>query len=236
MTDELTALLSSYTPDPSTVELVRQANLVLLVGISGAGKDTLKHELLKQPGYYNFISHTTRPPRANKGVMEVDGQDYHFISRAKAIDMLRSGDFIEAKQYSSNIYGTTAGGLQPSVDEGLIAINDIEVQGVDEYMSMSSSAVAVFVLPPSFDEWQRRLTSRYDGGTVDPDDIERRLHTAKLEIQMAIDKGYYCFVINDELQHTIHSVGQLASGNYSDDDHKAGLALAYYLLAALSTH
>lgn len=236
MTDtELTGLLASYRPSDAVIDLVRRANLVLLVGISGAGKDTLKHRLLERPQYYNFISHTTRMPRSNKGIMEKDGEDYHFITIDDALRMLKAGEYIEAKQYSANVYGTTAEGLRASLDGDKVALNDVEVQGVDEYARMSDNVLCIFVLPPSYDEWMRRLTGRYADGEIDSEDIERRLATAKIELELALSRSYYKFVINDTLDATVERVDKIVSNTYSVNDQSAAIACAKKLLEDIGT-
>src|SRR5262245_46700213 len=98
--ENISALLASYHPSSLAKEVIMQAPPVLLVGISGAGKDTIKKALLKTGRYFDFISYTTRQPRVNHGVPEKDGVDYHFIDLPEAKRMLYAGEFIEAKEYS----------------------------------------------------------------------------------------------------------------------------------------
>src|SRR5206468_230691 len=125
--DRLATKLAAYQPAEKTVELVQQTPIVLLVGISGAGKDTIKHHLLESGNYHHIVSHTTRAPRENHDVLEQDGVDYHFIDLAQAESLLDEGRFVEAKMYSGNVYGTSAAEIQAAHDENKIAITDIEV-------------------------------------------------------------------------------------------------------------
>lgn len=237
MLDEtLKKLIASYRPSQAAIDLVGRAKLLLLVGISGAGKDTLKQRLLELPDFYNFVSYTTRPPRTNHGVLEEDGVAYNFISKQTALGMLERGEYIEAKDYAANIYGTSIEGLRLSVESGKVAVNDVEVQGVDEYKRISNGVKAVFVLPPSYEEWQRRWTKRYEGGLADPKDIQLRHATAKDELRLAIEKGYYEFVINDDLEHAVERVRALANGSHDEAEHRRGLDCAKTLLDQISTH
>ena len=90
----------SYThlqPTESTIEVVKSTKIALLAGISGAGKDTIKKQLLKSPEFRDIVSHTTRAPRTNNGCAEQDGIDYHFIDSQTAENMLQNNEFIEAK-------------------------------------------------------------------------------------------------------------------------------------------
>jgi guanylate kinase len=87
-------LIGSYEPSDYATELVQKTKIILLVGISGAGKDTIKKELLARPDFRDIVSHTTRPPRMNNGIMELPDVDYHFIDIAAAEDMLQRQQFI----------------------------------------------------------------------------------------------------------------------------------------------
>ena len=237
MIDEtLKSLVASYRPSQEAINLVGRANLLLLVGISGAGKDTLKQKLLELDSFYNFVSYTTRAPRTNHGVLEQDGEAYNFISKQTALTMLQRGDYIEAKDYAANIYGTSIEGLRLSIESGKVAVNDVEVQGVDEYKRISDTVKAVFVLPPSYEEWQRRWALRYHDGSADSKDIELRHATAKDELRLAIEKGYYEFVINDDLEDAIERVKSLANGERDEAEHQRGLECATTLLNRISTH
>lgn len=213
MTDaELTELLASYRPSETASRIVRSAQIVLLVGISGAGKNTLKQELLKDELFYDFISYTTRQPRSNLGIMEKDGVDYHFIDSAEAVRMLRAGEFIEAKKVHSNIYGTAIEGLAPSIESGKVAVNDVDVQGVEEYKAISPAVHAVFLLPPSFEEWNIRRLARYDGD-IDPEDNRIRLESARTELDFALSSGLFDFIVNDDVAAAADHVRALVRGD-----------------------
>lgn len=206
-------LVDNYHITPEAMELVRLTPIVLLVGVSGAGKDTIKHRLLETGNYHHIVSHTTRPPRENGGVMERDGVEYHFITKERAAEMLRNGEFVEAKKYGDNIYGTSVAEIQRAHDDGKIAITDIEVQGVSEYKAISPTVIAEFILPPSYHEWQRRLHARYGKKGADPADIAKRMRTAIAELEEALDKPYYHFVINENLEEAVKAVDSIAHHN-----------------------
>lgn len=221
MDTELQQLIDHYQLSSATIELVRSTPIVLLVGVSGAGKDTIKHRLLETGDYHHIVSHTTRTPRENGGVLEQDGVDYHFITHDMARAMLMAGDFVEAKKYGTNIYGTSAAEIRQAQQTGKIAITDLEVQGVAEYKAISANVIAQFILPPDFDEWQRRLHARYGASGADPADIARRMHTAIAELQEALSRPYYHFVINDDLERAVETVDKIAHNhdafNVKDD-------------------
>ena len=223
--------IDQYSPSDATIELVKNTPILLLVGVSGAGKGSIQERLLETDGYHSIVSHTTRKPRENDGVMEQNGREYHFIDLAEAEKMLDDGAFVEAKFYSGNVYGTSAAEIQRSHDEHRIAMTDIEVQGIAEYEAIKPDIMAVYVVPPSYELWQERLRKRYDG-RVDAADLERRMKTAKLELQEALIKPYYRFVINDDLTEAAKIVDAIAHGSDTKND-EAAKNLAHDLLAKL---
>lgn len=229
----LTELLEDYAVPAPGLELLKRAKIVFIVGISGAGKNTIIKELLKTDKYKLIISHTTRKPRKNHGILEQDGKDYHFIEEQEAARMLANGEFIEAKIYSGNVYGTSLKEVQDAYEESRIAIADIEVQGVSEYMKVAKNVTPIFLLPPDFHTWRERLTKRYEGIGQNLDDIKKRLHTAKAELQEALNQDYFEFVINDDLAKTVSTVDKIAHGRLSSEKNHQARQIAQGILAKL---
>lgn len=207
---DLQQQIQQYTPRPEALELVRTAKIVLLVGIAGAGKDTLKKELLKRPNFQDIISHTTRPPRSNNGVAEVNDIDYHFITLDTAASMLVSRDFIEAKFVHGTVYGTSFAEVKKAYEAGKIAITDIDVQGVDEYKKVSPDVKAIFILPPNYNVWRERLQKRY--ATTEEFEAEwpKRRSSAIKELTHALEVPYYHFIVNDELSRVVEEASEIA--------------------------
>lgn len=210
MNEHLQQLVDSYTISEKSAAIVRSTPIVLLVGVSGAGKDTVKHRLLETGKYHHIVSHTTRVPRENGGVMEQDGVDYHFITKAQAAQMLEEGAFVEAKRYGDNLYGTSVAEIEQANREGKIAITDLEVQGVAEYKAISSTVIALFILPPSYSEWQHRLHARYGAEGADPADIAKRMSAAIHELEEALRQPYYHFVVNENVAEAVAAVDKIA--------------------------
>lgn len=228
-------MLKNYQPGERTVNIVRQASLTLLVGISGAGKDTILRRLLEERGapYHHIISHTTRPMRLNRGLMEQNGREYHFIDWQKAMTMLERQEFVEANIYSDNLYGTSALEFEQTLEEDKIGLTDVDVHGVARYVSLSPKVTPIFILPPNYDTWQRRLLARYNGMFEGhEDDIKRRMQTAREELEFALSVDYFYFVINQELDQTVATVDAIAHHGDGHDREK-GRAVAAALLARL---
>jgi guanylate kinase len=206
--------VSDYRPDPSAIQSISNAPLVFLVGIAGAGKDSLLTEILRRhPNEFQFIvSHTTRKPRSNNGVMEQDGVEYHYIDFATAEHMLDIGAYVEANVvYYQDIYGTAIAEIQNIQQQGKIAISDIEVQGVQQYVDLHMNVRPIFVIPPSFDIWWKRFQGRY-GGNINWQDTFRRMKTALEELEDARTHDYYYIVVNDKFDDTVDAIHSIALG------------------------
>jgi guanylate kinase len=225
--------LADYKPPQKAVELIMKTKIVFLVGIAGAGKNTILTELLKSPEYEFIVSHTTRQPRANLGVPEEDGIDYHFISLDQTAKMLENEELVEAKIVHGKVYGTSIKEIENIQRRGKIALTDIDIQGVVEYNAISSGVVPIFVLPPDFETWQQRLEARYGDGSVDTEDLKKRMQTAESELQEALDKDYLEFVVNDDLDRAVNAVKEIAKGNVSAKKNEEARQLAKALLAKL---
>ena len=236
MNDALKDKLSNYSPPKSVSELIKNTKLVFLVGVSGAGKDTILQSLLKSTDFHLIISHTTRKPRVNHGKKEVNGVDYHFIDFNTAGNMLESGGYVEAKQYSGNIYGTSVAEIQMAHDEGKIAIADIEVQGVEEYHTLADTITPIFILPPDFDTWQERLSKRHKEVSMDKEHMRLRLETAVHELKDALAKPYFEFVVNDDLDLAIKVASEIAHGHKSKQKNEEAKTVAEGLLKDLEDH
>jgi guanylate kinase len=207
----LETLINEYSLPSTAAELIRSTKIVLLTGISGAGKDTLKKELLKRQEFRDIISHTTRSPRQNNGVLEVDDIDYHFIDEATAQRMLEAREFIEAKFVHGTVYGTSIAALQQIHDDRKTAVTDLDVQGVAEYKKVSLDVNALFILPPDYDSWIERLRTRYPEDMIPAVEWTKRRESAIRELTHALLVPYYHFIINDKLDQTVAAAIEIIS-------------------------
>ena len=203
---DIERIVDSYQPPESGVNLVRDTEIAFLSGVSGVGKNSIISELLKKPYYMNIISHTTRAPRVNDGVMERDGENYYFIDIKTAKKMLEQGEFFEAKFVHGNIYGTSLKEIQKIHDINKIGITDIDVKGTEVYKNVAPNINTIFILPPNEQEWRRRLLTR---SNITEEELKKRIETSKFEIEFAKKHNYFDFVINDDLQTAVEEVDDL---------------------------
>ena len=170
----------------------KQGTLLVISGPSGAGKGTLIQTLLHHPDVMLSVSATTRAPRPG----ESEGVHYFYVSPEKFEQMIAENAFLEyAHVFGTTYYGTPRAFVEKKLQEGVDVILDIDVQGAMNIKKAMPSAVLVFILPPSYQVLRQRLTDR---GTETQEQIERRLQTAKNEIQY-IDEYDYC-ILNDTVQ------------------------------------
>jgi guanylate kinase len=168
--------------------------LVLIVsGPSGSGKSTLVQKILELPGTLPSVSCTTRPRRAT----EASGKCYDFVTEAEFDAMVARGEFLEfARVFGKHAYGTPRKWLEESRRRGLDLVLEIDVQGAEQVKRKLAESVAIFILPPSREELERRLRGR---GQDSDEEITRRLSKAREEIA-ASEKLYDFCVVNDDVE------------------------------------
>lgn len=165
---------------------------------SGSGKSTICRRLLAAcPDMEFSVSFTSRPPRPN----EINGKDYHFISREDFQRRIDRGEFVEWVENYGEFYGTSGRALQDVLRRGKDLLLDIEPRGAKEMKKKLQEGVFVFVLPPSLGELLKRLQKR---GHETPEAIQKRFAQAESELGEVLWYDYA--VINEDLDT---AVGQL---------------------------
>jgi guanylate kinase len=164
----------------------------IVSGPSGSGKSTLVQRVLELPGTMSSVSCTTRPRRAT----EASGKCYDFVTEAEFSAMEARGEFLEfARVFGKYSYGTPKKWLEESRRRGLDLVLEIDVQGAAQVKQKLPESVAIFILPPSREELERRLRSR---GQDADEEIARRLSKAREEI-VASEKFYDFCLVNDDV-------------------------------------
>lgn len=186
--------MSTTSPTPES----QKGLLFVISAPSGAGKTSICRETLNMfPNLRPSVSYTTRAIRPG----ELDGRDYHFVTREVFDRMVVDGAFAEWAEVHDNCYGTALATLAQARDEGADVLLDIDVQGAEQLRSSGLDGVFIFILPPDMSELRQRLESR---NTDDEKAIARRMGNAAGEIAEAIHFDY--LVVNDVLEQAVDKV------------------------------
>jgi guanylate kinase len=166
--------------------------LFVVSGASGTGKTTLLQRALQRvPGLEFSVSATTRGPRAG----ELDGREYHFVTRERFLELRASGDLLESAEVYGRFYGTPRAPVEAALREGRSIVLDIDVQGAAQVRASMPGVVTVFILPPDMATVRRRLEAR---GTDSAEVVARRMQDAQAQIDRCGEYDY--LVLNDVLE------------------------------------
>jgi guanylate kinase len=157
---------------------MKKGLMLVVSGPAGSGKGTVNAMLLEREDFAFSVSATTRAPRPG----EVDGVNYHYITREEFLARIDSGDMLEYTEYCGNFYGTPLKEAEEVMQSGKNLILEIEVEGARNVKAKYPDAVLVLLLPPSYSEQEARLRGR---GTETEEKILLRLARAKEEVALA---------------------------------------------------
>lgn len=170
--------------------------LVILSGVSGAGKDTVKKELMnKMEDVITLPSYTSREPRDG----EQEGVEYHFISKDEFRDRIEKNEFYEYDVHHENYYGTSRRLMNEKIESGKIIIKDIEVNGTENLINILKNEIKLITIFLKVDE--QELRSRLEKRGESKESIDLRLSRLEYEESKI---GLYDYVIkNDDLEKTV---------------------------------
>ena len=203
---------------PANMPIVGRRGLMLVLSSpSGAGKTTIGRMLLERDSHITLsVSATTRAPRPG----EVDGKDYRFIGVEQYHQFVQSGDFLEHAKVFDNYYGTPKAPVELALNQGRDVLFDIDWQGAQQLaQNARSDLVAVFILPPSLEELQRRLCGRNsDSAEV----VASRM--AKAGAEMSHWREYDYIVVNSEVERSVDNILSILRAERLRRDRQQGMA------------
>ena len=181
--------------------MANKGRLIIISGPSGAGKGTVLKEVFdKNPQMKYSVSATTRKPRPG----EIHGVHYFYITKDEFEEKIRRGEMLEYACYCENYYGTPSDFVEEQRREGFDIVLEIEPCGAQQVKQRCPDAVSIFILPPSIEELERRLTGR---GTEEADVVSARINQAKNELGRADQYDYR--VVNDDVDRAAEEINEI---------------------------
>lgn len=174
------------------------ANLFIIAAPSGCGKTSLVKALLESSSKLSVsVSHTTRKPR--KG--EINGENYHFVSKERFGEMISNNDFVEHAEVFGNMYGTARSNIKKKLEANIDIILEIDWQGARQVRENMPNSISIFILPPSKNVLLQRLTDR---GQDDEETISKRMKNSESEMSHYDEFEY--LVINDQFDSALNDL------------------------------
>ena len=171
------------------------ANLFIIAAPSGCGKTSLVKALMERSKNLSVsVSYTTR--KARKG--EVNGENYHFVSKTTFAQMIANNDFVEYAEVFGNMYGTARSSINEKLNANIDIILEIDWQGARQVRKNMPDTVSIFILPPSKDSLLERLKNR---GQDDDETISKRMENAEREMSHYEEFDY--IIINEQFDSAL---------------------------------
>lgn len=231
---EFEKVLNNYHISAAGQKSLEKAKLVLMIGLSASGRDTIIGKLVERGNFRYIASDTTRPPRVNNDVHEEHGREYWFRSEEEFLADLQAGKLLEAEIiHNQQVSGISIRELQKCIDQDKIGITNVDLN-IEHIVSVKPDTRALLVIPPSFDEWMHRLDGRGEMSDVEK---QRRYETAHRILSTVRGWDFIDIVVNDVLEDAVDDVAILASGERQDSSVRGEhMRAVEQLLSDVDTH
>jgi len=190
----------------------KTGRLIIISSPSGGGKDSVIRALLKIfSNSTRIVNTTSRPPRPGN----IEGADYHFISREQFKKQIKNGDFLEYNLYAGNYYGTEKSKLEQLLKKYDLVFTQIEVNGKHNLDKKNIKSISIFLLPENLEILKKRIQKR---GGLTSTIITDRLKTAKKEIAASIDYNYRVVNKDGKFEDTVKEVADIIRSILTKND------------------
>jgi guanylate kinase len=204
---------------------MKQGLLIVVSGPAGSGKGTtLKHKFASPKHGKKFsysVSATTRAPRPG----EVDGVNYHFLTREEFEARIARGDLLEYTEYCGNYYGTLKKETEAVLESGHHLVLEIEVEGAMNVKRVYPDAVTIMLLPPSFAVQEARLRGR---GTETEEVIQERMAQARKEVAQIGQYDYVVYNYDNQAAEAAEIIRKIIYAEGFATEHNADIAKTYF--------
>ena len=215
MTDQLFDISADPGRPEGVVDGAPGAMLVIISGPSGVGKDTIIDALQRRAAEdgrdgdrYYVVTCTTRAPRNG----EVDGVNYHFMTRDEFLEKRAARGFLEANEVHGNWYGSPRDPVRDALVAGRDVILKIDVQGAQQVKERVEEALLVFIVPPSMEALFERLRAR---DTETADELEIRQRNAAIELARQDDYDYVVTNETDQIERTAARIDEIIEAEHA---------------------
>lgn len=206
--------LEHYRVSEHAQKVLDESRLVVLSGLAGGGRNTVITYLAQQGGYMFLVSDTTRPPKMRSGVMEKHGIHYYFRTEEDMLRDIQNGEFIEAEIiHNQQVSGTSIRELAKANSAGLVGIHDFEFGGAKNIAEAKKDAFIIGLLPPSYEEWLRRLYNREE---MHNEEFRNRLQTAQKVLEQMLGESYFRFVVNETVEECADDIRSIVEHSKAD--------------------
>lgn len=230
--NEFVEALDGYHPSDEAVEVLASMPLVILLSVTGGGRNTIINRLVETGRYHFIVSDTTRPAKVRDGKLEQDGVSYHFRSEEDVLTDIKNGRYLEAELiHNQQISGASVDELVRAQKSGKIPINEVDIGGTDAIAGVKPDTLFLFIVPPSFEEWMRRLHTRED---MSDRELKNRLATAAHMLSTVLTSERFVFVVNDSLNEVVSTVDDYISGEVHDIHDTKARKVAEQILAGIT--
>ena len=170
-----------------------QPLILVISGLSGSGKDAVINRMneISDAKFHFVVTCNTRKRREN----EIDGKDYHFITREKFLSMIENGEMIEHSVVYDDLKGVPRFEIEDAFRIGQDIILRLDSQGMQKIKAIYPQTISIFILPPDADAWLTRLRAR---NTETEESLQIRIQTAEKELAGVSQFDY--IVINDRIE------------------------------------
>lgn len=206
--------IAVYHPSGEVVLDFARSNFAVIAGPTGAGKDTIRDELLKEPGFAKVLSTTSRPPRPG----ESENSAYHFRDLKFFDEGMEERRFLQVALVHNQQLSCLDFSDISALPKDQIGLSIIIVQTEKDLRRLNPDLRTVFVVPPSLNVLIERMNS---GRKIDNDEMSRRLSAGREELLIALSQPYYFCVVNDDLTKTVQSVrNYLIDNNFDTNENE----------------
>lgn len=232
--EEFRQLLKTYQPSDAAKQLLAGMPLVILQGITGSGRNTIIDYMTQHMPYHQVVSDTTRPPKVRDGKMEEDGVAYFFRSEEDLLQDLQQGLFLEAELiHEQQVSGISIRELERAQASGKIPINEVAREGVGNIRRAKPDTSVFFVMPPSYDEWVRRIKGRE---AMSPEEFTNRTQSAVLELEEALEVDYFAYIVNHTVEQSARNIEDTRANGINQERQDEGRRVASEILTVLKVN